>query len=252
MIFTPEKTRIPEEKTEVYGRLGLFLEKAGNAGEGHREIAIGNVVSSIMTSQGSNFGNLSKTTGLGIDEMRYVFAGIFRRGEREIEILKKTARALGTSLEEIEKKADTINPNWNDGIGMLLDKLENVVNAEPEAFISPINVGLGVRYSRESRSIKRDFLSEMSHVPKPYIVVLEHLLMPNEFLDPYLYKLGIILNNTEEGFRTLGSIINNSIGGIRNDESIRSFLDRAKEFIKKGKEPVWTFNGRLRRYRKRR
>jgi hypothetical protein len=250
--FAPEKTRIPEEKTEVYRRLALFLEKAEHAEESHKEIAIGNVVNGIMASQGSNFGNLAKATGLEIDEIRYVFAGIFRREEDEIEKLKRIARALDTSLEEIEKKAAAINPNWNGGIGMLLDKLEKVVNAEPEAFRFPINIGLGVRYSRESKSINRDLLSGISHVPKPYIVILEHLLIPSEFLDPYLYKLGIVLNNTGEGFRTLGNIINDSIGGIRDNESIRSFLNRAKEFIGKGKSPEWTFSGRLKRYRKRR
>jgi hypothetical protein len=252
MIFTPEKTRVSEEKGEVHGRLALFLEKAENAGKSCREITIGNVFSNIMTSQGSNFGNLAKTTGLKIDEMRYIFAGIFRRGERETEMLKRIARALGTNLEEIEKKADTVNPNWNAGIAVLINKLETVVNVEPEAFRFPINTGLGVRYSRESRTVNRELLSEISHVSKPYIVILEHLLMPNEFLDHNLYKLGVVLNNTGEGFRTLGNIISDNIGGIRDNENIRSFLNRAKEFIEKSRNPEPCFFRNLRKHGRKR
>ncbi len=251
MLFTAEKARASEEKIEVHGRLALFLEKVENVGESYKEIAIGNVFNNIMTSQGSNFGNLAKATGLGVDEMRYIFAGIFRRGERETEILKRIARALGTNLEEIERKADAINPNWNDGIGVLINKLETVVNVEPEAFRSSINTGLGVRYSRETKAVKRDLLSEISHVSKPYIVILEHLLMPVEFLDHNLYKLGVVLNNTGEGFRTLGNIISNNIGGIRDNENIRSFLNRAKEFIEKSRNPEPCTFRNLRKYGKR-
>lgn len=241
---------MPEEKTEVYGRLGLFLEKAENAGEGHREIAIGNVVSSIMTSQGSNFGKLSNATGLGIDELRYVFAGIFRRGEREIEILKKTARALDTNIEEIEQKASTIKPNWNPAVGILINELENIVNVDPEEFGLPINIGLGVRQARESRKINRDHLSEISHVPKPYIVILEHLLMPSEFLGFGLSELEKGLDNTREGFRIMGKIISDRIGGFRDNENIRSFLNRAKEFLEKECCPDFRTTHKFKRYRK--
>lgn len=249
-IPSPENARAPEENGKVYRRLALFLEKAGSACPEVREIAIGNAVSNMMVSRGSNFGILAKATGIDISEMRYIFAGIFRGEERETELLKRIARALDTNIEEIEQKASTIKPNWNPAIGILINELETIVNIDPEEFRLPINIGLGVRQARESRKINRDQLSGISHVPKPYIVILEHLLMPSEFLGFGLSELEKGLDNTREGFRIMGKIISDRIGGIRDNESIRAFLNRAKEFLEKECYPDFRTTNKFKRYRK--
>ena len=182
------------------------------------EVSMGIDMRTRRQTQNIGYDNLTANPR-DIRAMKLIEAGLFRREEVNVRIMKEFAAAVGTDLATLRRNARTASGRqvasdpYDFGRQTLLARVNREKARVPKRYVKAQEVGIGFRFLRKRARVSRQEVARQARVHPDMTAFLEHGSIPDDLLiSPILNKVVGMVDSTVQVTAELGKEMLEKLG----------------------------------------